>query len=299
MAIPPILILAGPTASGKTELAITLAERHDAEIIGADSRQIYRGMPIGTAMPTAEQRARVAHHLIDFLDPHERYSAARFTSDGLAAIENIHARGKRVIVVGGTGFYLRALCGDVELSAAYDPEVRARLARETLMHPPEVLHAWLAARDPARAASIAPKDPYRILRALEITLVRGAEMSPPMPRDSLRSRGYAVSKMWLDIEQETLDRRIEQRVDVMLAAGWLDEAQRVGAEAVAADAVGYPQAWAYLCGQLTVAELRTLLVRATRRYAKRQRTWFRGEPHMLAVGVEGLMGVARERWDRT
>src|SRR5580693_9905110 len=134
-----ILILAGPTASGKTELALALAERFGAEIIGADSRQIYRGMPIGTAAPTAEQRARVPHHLVEFLDPHERYSAARYVLDARRAIDAIAARGRRVIVAGGTGFYLRALAGDVALDAAYDPAVRARLATEARLHPPEVL----------------------------------------------------------------------------------------------------------------------------------------------------------------
>jgi tRNA dimethylallyltransferase len=293
-----VLILTGPTASGKTDLAIALAERFNAEIIGADSRQIYRGMPIGTAAPASEQLARVPHHLVGFLDPSERYSAARFTSDALAAIEDIHARGKRAIVVGGTGFYVRALCGDVELSSAYDPALRARLAREALTHPSEVLHAWLAVRDPQRARVVSPKDPYRIVRALEIALAdsRVETKSPTLP--SLRSRGYAVAKVWLEIERTRLNERIERRVDAMLVAGLLDEAERIGEEAVAADAVGYPQALGYLRGFLTSTELRLLLARATRRYAKRQGTWFRAEPGMIAAsaaeGAAGLERVARE-----
>ncbi|MGP6157842.1 MAG: tRNA (adenosine(37)-N6)-dimethylallyltransferase MiaA, partial [Vulcanimicrobiaceae bacterium] len=165
-----VLILGGPTCSGKTELALELAERHDAEIVGADSRQIYRGMPIGTAAPNAQALARVSHHLVGFLDPHERYSAARYARDALAAIEQIHARGKRTIVTGGTGFYIRALAGDVALSPAFDPTLRARLARETRLHPPEVLHAWLASRAPLRAAALPTGDAYRIARALEIAL---------------------------------------------------------------------------------------------------------------------------------
>ncbi len=165
-----VLMLAGPTASGKTELAIALAERFDAEIVGADSRQIYRGMPIGTAAPTDEQRARVPHHLVAFLDPHERYSAARYVVDARAAIDAIRARGRRVIVAGGTGFYLRALAGDVALDAAHDPAVRTRLAAEARIHPPEFLAEWLAVLAPERAAAIAPNDPYRITRALEIAL---------------------------------------------------------------------------------------------------------------------------------
>jgi len=294
-----ILILAGPTACGKTDLAIALAQRFNAEIIGADSRQIYRDMPIGTAAPAPEQLGRVAHHLVGFLDPRERYSAARFTSDALAAIEDIHARGKRTIVAGGTGFYIRALCGDVQLSAAYDSALRARLEREALTHPPEVLHAWLAARDPARARAVAPKDGYRIVRALEIALAGPRLQREPQSFASLRSRGYAAVKIWLEIEQSVLDERIVRRVDAMLEAGLLDEAQRIGEDAVAADAVGYSQAWAYLRGLLTHCELRLLLIRAVRRYAKRQRTWFRREADMVASaaaqGAEGLERVARER----
>jgi tRNA dimethylallyltransferase len=293
------LVLAGPTASGKTELAIALAQRVGAEIVGADSRQVYRGMPIGTAAPTHEQCARVAHHLVGFLDPHERYSAARFVSDARGAIANIQARGLRAIVVGGTGFYLRALCGDVALSPAYDPELRDRLAREVRVHPPEVLHAWLATRDPARAAALAPSDPYRIVRALEIALSSAREPSAVPLHPSAGVEGFAGVKVWLEIEPSDLERRIEQRVDTMLKAGFLEEAERIGADAVAANAVGYQHALAYLQGRSTPAELRSLLARATRRYAKRQRTWFRAEPRMIGLPVSGavdaLERLARER----
>lgn len=288
-----VLILGGPTASGKTALALELAERFDAEIVGADSRQIYRGMPIGTAAPSPEERARVPHHLVEFLDPSERYSAARFNEDALSAMAAIERRGRRVLVVGGTGFYLRALCGDVALSPAYDPELRARLAREARFHPSETLHAWLAARDPARAAAIAPTDPYRIVRALEIALSRErASDGASEPRRSLRSLGIPVLKVAIDTDDATLEARIAARVDGMLAAGLVAEAERIGNEAVAADAVGYPQALAYSGGLLTFDELRTLLIRATRRYAKRQRTWFRGEPEMRRVAHDDVAGLA-------
>ena len=286
-----VLILAGPTCSGKTALALELAERFEAEIVGADSRQIYRDMPIGTAAPTAEERARVPHHLVGFLDPRERYSAARFARDAVASIADIAARGKRAIVVGGTGFYVRALAGDVALSAAYDSAIRERLAREERLHPVETLHAWLAVRDPVRATAIAPGDRYRVIRALEIALAPdGAARHDAVAAPSLRAANVAFVKLALDVPQATIDDRIARRVDAMLAAGIVAEAERVGQDAVAADAVGYPEALAYLAGQLTAGELRALLVRNTRRYAKRQRTWFRGEPQI--VHVEPL-GVAR------
>ena len=295
---PGVLILAGPTASGKTDLALALAERFDAEIVGADSRQIYRGMPIGTAAPSAAQRARVPHHLIGFLDPHERYSAARFVVDARRAIDDIIARGRRAIVVGGTGFYLRALAGDVALDAAYDPSVRTRLAAEARIHPPGVLADWLAALAPERAAAIAPNDPYRVTRALEIALARrSAEpvLSGVEGLPTLRSAGIPFVKLVLENEPGVLLERIEARVDGMLVAGLLEEAERVGGDAVAADAVGYREALAYLAGWSTSAELRTQLIRSTRRYAKRQATWFRSEPGVVHVPAAGCETAARER----
>lgn len=292
-----VLILAGPTASGKTELAIALAERFDAEIVGADSRQIYRGMPIGTAAPTAEQRARVPHHLVEFLDPHERYSAARYVVDARRAIDEINARGRRAIVAGGTGFYLRALAGDVALDAAYDPGVRSRLTAEARIHPPEVLIAWLGALAPERAASIASNDPYRVTRALEIALAGRSAPSvgkrEPLP--TLRAGGIPFVKLVLQTEPGVLAERIERRVDGMLAAGLVEEAERVGSDAVAADAVGYREALAYLAGWSTAAELRAQLIRATRRYAKRQATWFRSEPGIVSVPADECAAAARER----
>lgn len=301
-----VLILAGPTASGKTELALALAERFGAEIVGADSRQIYRGMPIGTAAPTAEQLARVPHHLIAFLDPHERYSAARFVLDARRAIDEIAARGRRAIVAGGTGFYLRALAGDVTLDAAYDPAVRTRLAAEARVHPHEVLADWLAVLAPERAAAIASNDPYRVARALEVALAgrtsTGAERrtSTPLGAGSvkglptLRAGGIPFVKLVLETEPGVLAERIERRVDGMLAAGLLDEAERIGSDAVAADAVGYREALAFLAGWSTAAELRTQLIRSTRRYAKRQATWFRSEPGVVRVSAAECAAAARE-----
>jgi tRNA dimethylallyltransferase len=283
---PGVLILTGQTASGKSALAVELAQRFDAEIVGADSRQIYRGMPVGTAAPSDGERARVPHHLIGFLDPSERYSAARFVADALAVIDEIHARGKRALVVGGTGFYVRALGGDVALSPAYDAALRDRLAHEARIHPPDALAEWLRALAPHRAAAIAPNDPYRIARALEIALAErtGARRDDaPDTAENLRSRGIVFRKLYLEIAPDELERRIAARIDAMLAGGLLEEAERVGPAAVAADAVGYREALAYLAGLSTYDELRAHLVRNTRRYAKRQATWFRTEPGLVRV----------------
>ncbi len=290
-----VLLLAGATASGKSEAAIALAQRFDAEIVGADSRQIYRDMPIGTASPTAEQRDAIPHHLVAFLDPYERYSAARFAQDAMAAIQAIHARGKRAIVAGGTGFYLRALAGDVALAPQHDEVVRERLAREARTHPPDVLWDWLIARDPRRARALDPHDTYRVLRALEVALAPESLRADNAASATLRSAHIPFVKLALDVPLDAIDARIEARADAMLAAGLLDEAERIGERAVAASAVGYPQALAYLRGWSAYAELRASLVRATRRYARRQRSWLRGEPGITWVAPASLEAAAREK----
>ncbi len=289
-----VLILCGPTASGKSALALELAAVFDAEIVNADSRQIYRGMPIGTAAPSEEERRRIPHHLYGFLDPHERYSAARYAEDAMRVIGEIRARGKRAIVVGGTGFYIRTLSGAVDLAPQYDPELRERLRREAEIHDAEFLHGWLALHDPRRAAMLHVGDRYRVLRALEIVLAR----RPPMrtaPLPTLASAGIPFVKVALDLANDELDRRIEARVEAMLEAGFVEEAERIGADAVAANAVGYPQALAYLRGWCTTRELRAVLIRATRRYARRQRTWLRSEPGVIFLAREAVAALARER----
>ena len=298
---PGVLILTGQTASGKSALALQLGERFGAEIVGADSRQIYRGMPIGTAAPDRDALARVPHHLVGFLDPHERYSAARFAHDAIAAILGIAGRSKRAIVVGGTGFYLRALSGDVELSPVRDEALRTRLAHEARIHPVGVLADWLRVLDPALAARVPPNDPYRVTRALEIALASRADPAfgdaPSAPPDaSLRRREIGFRKIFLDLAPERLSANIEARVDAMLAGGLLAEAERIGPDAIAADAVGYREALAYRAGWSTADELRALLIRNTRRYAKRQATWFRVEPgltHVAADDVAAAAAIAR------
>jgi tRNA dimethylallyltransferase len=277
-----VLLLTGETASGKSELAVEIAEVFDAEIVGADSRQIYREMQIGTAAPSALLRARVPHYLVERLDPHEPYSAARYVADALRAIQGIHARGKRVVVVGGTGFYVRALCGDVDLGPEVDAEARRRMRREIAFHDADFLHAWLRLRDPRRAAQLAPADRYRVTRALESVLAPARE-GRGEPHESLRSRGIPHLKVWMQSERSHLLERIERRVDAMLAAGFIEEAERIGPDAVAANAVGYPHALAYCAGQCSEGELRASMIRVTTRYAKRQATWLRSEPGIVAV----------------
>ncbi|HTA40316.1 MAG TPA: tRNA (adenosine(37)-N6)-dimethylallyltransferase MiaA [Candidatus Acidoferrales bacterium] len=289
-----VLILAGATASGKTQLAVELAHAFDAEIVGADSRQIYRGMPIGTAAPPTEALAAVPHHLVGFLDPRERYSAARYASDALAAIRDIRARGRRAIVVGGTGFYLRALIGGVELAPQHDEAQRARLAREAKLHPAEFLHEWLAVRDPQRARALHPGDTYRVLRALEVALSPQTRVRDE-PLATLASESVPWQTVFLDVPVAELDARIARRTAAMLESGLVEEAESIGGDAVAASAVGYPQALAFVRGWCTRDELRVSLERATRRYARRQRAWFRGERDVLWLAAERVAEAAREK----
>lgn len=290
-----VLILTGATGSGKTEIAVALAREFDAEIVAADSRQIYRGMPIGTAAPSEAQMAEVPHHLVGFLDPHERYSAARFTQDAVSAIRDITRRGRRAIVTGGTGFYIRALYGGVTLAPQHDETLRARLAREALLHPPDFLYEWLARRDPNRAAAIHPGDTYRVLRALEVALGGASAVARESELQTLAGVGIGWTMAFLDVSLDELDRRIAERTARMLAAGFVGEAERIGDRAVAASAVGYPAALAYLRGWSTFDELRASLERATRQYARRQRTWFRREPATIWCSAQTLAGVVREK----
>ncbi len=284
--------IVGATASGKSEVAMQIARAVGGEIVGADSRQIYRGMRVGTAAPDERAQREIRHHCVEFLDPEERYSAAQYARDAMAAILDIRSRGRRPIVVGGTGFYLRVLRGDVALGERGDERLRARIAAEMRLHPPEVLHAWLSLRDPQRAAAIEKNDLYRIGRALEIALAPPRAAAAAIP--TLRSHGLTIRTFGLVLPLPEIDRRIERRARAMLAGGLLEEAEALGTRAVAGDAVGYPQALAYLRGQSSFEETLVALARATRRYARRQIAWFRSEPNIEWLGADDLVRAAKE-----
>ena len=273
-------ILSGPTASGKTALAVSLAGRLDAEIVSVDSMAVYRGLDIGTAKPTAAQRAAVPHHLVDVVDAAEPYSVARWLADAADAVEACRGRGKRVLFVGGTPLYLRALRDGLDPLPRGDAAFRQRLEEEAGRGGTAPLHARLAALDPAAAARIHPHDAKRIIRALEVVHVGGRPApgswrEPPAPHESFTRR-----MMIVDLPRRLLYDRIDRRVEEMFATGLVAEATAAeaapgGIGPTARQAAGYAEALEVAAGRLAMAEAIRLTQQRTRQLAKRQLTWLR------------------------
>jgi tRNA dimethylallyltransferase len=272
--------LVGPTAANKTPLAVALAEALNAEIIGVDSRQIYRGVAVGTAQPTGEEQRRVPHHLIGFLDPRERFAAAAYARLARQAAEEIQARGHRVLLVGGTGLYLRAVLEGLFEGPPADPELRRSLEQEAEREGRAALHARLAGVDPATAARLSPNDLVRVIRALEVHAQTGTPMSVHHARHERRAP--TVVLLGLAPPRAELYRRIEERTARMYAGGLLEEARwllREGLqESPPARSLGFRDALAHLQGELSLPDAEAGTIRDTRRYAKRQLTWFRALP---------------------
>jgi len=277
---PPVLAITGPTAVGKTALALAVAAEVPAEIISADAMAVYRGMDIGTAKPTPSQRARVRFHLLDCVGPEESYSLARFLDEARAAVAAIYRRGRLPIVCGGTGLYVSALLRGYSL-VPQDPvaahSIRAELLRRLEAEGLEALVEELLARDPEAATAVDLRNPRRVLRALEISLLAGrpiAEARTMASTPPFRSVCAVVV-----CPRPMLYRRIDERVEAMLAAGWLDEVRRLLQEYGSArsfrDAIGYSHLAAYLRGEMRWEDAVGAIKRETRRYAKRQLTWWR------------------------
>ncbi|MGQ9687385.1 MAG: tRNA (adenosine(37)-N6)-dimethylallyltransferase MiaA [Desulfobaccales bacterium] len=279
-----VAVLVGPTAVGKTALALNLAEALGAEIINADSMQVYRYFAIGTAKPTAAERLRVRHHLMDVAEPDEPYDAARYAREGRAVIGELHRRGIRPLVVGGTGLYIKALLGGLFHQGAAVSEVRRRLARELAEQGLPALWARLVRLDPPTARRLAPGDTCRILRALEVVEATGSPLSAFHAAHRFQDCPYQTVKIGLNLPREELYRRIEARVEVMLAQGWLEEVQgllsRYPPEIKPLKALGYRHLVAVLEGRLSMEEAVEQIKKETRRYAKRQLTWFKADPEI-------------------
>jgi tRNA dimethylallyltransferase len=281
-----VVVILGPTASGKTDAAIRLAERFDGEIVSADSMQVYRGMDIGTAKPTAAQRSRVPHHLIDIVQPDVNFSASDFRREAAAAIADIHGRGKRVFIAGGTGLYLRALLEGLVDAPAADAQLRRELEEQAVRIGGEEMLALLAEVDPDTAAGLHPNDLVRIVRSLEVYRQTGRPVSAYRDEHGFGGRHYEPLKLGLTAERQELYRRAEARVDRMLAMGLIDEVRSLldagyGPGLKSMRSIGYKEIAAYLRGDCSLDEAVRLMKRDTRRYAKRQLTWFRADHEII------------------
>ncbi|MDH3978962.1 MAG: tRNA (adenosine(37)-N6)-dimethylallyltransferase MiaA [Gammaproteobacteria bacterium] len=282
--LPPAIFLMGPTASGKTELAVELVQHFPFEIISVDSALVYRGLDIGTAKPGPELLGVAQHHLIDIRDPSDPYSAAEFRQDALAAMADITARGRVPLLVGGTFLYFRALQYGLSDMPAADPDVRARLVAEEREHGLDHLYQRLQRIDPTTAARLHVNDPQRIQRALEVYEVTGTPISEWHAQGRGETLPFRLLKLALiPADRELLHRRIEQRLHQMLDNGFEDEVRALAErgdlhpELPALRAVGYRQMWACLAGELDQNEVAEKILVATRQYARRQLTWLRGE----------------------
>ncbi|TQM12924.1 tRNA dimethylallyltransferase [Pseudoxanthomonas sp. 3HH-4] len=286
---PLAIAIMGPTASGKTAFALEVAQRFGGEIVSVDSALVYRGLDIGAAKPTAEEQARVTHHLLDVRDPWQAYSAAEFAQDARGALDDVASRGRLPILAGGTGLYFQALLEGLAAMPAADAALRADITAEAQTQGWPALHAALAQVDPAAAARIHATDPQRIQRALEVYRLTGKPISQWQREASGMRLPFRVLKLVLaPADRTVLHERIARRFDLMLEQGFLDEVRRLRAlptmQAVAAPldlpavrAVGYRQAWEYLDGQGDATTFRERAIAATRQLAKRQLTWLRGE----------------------
>jgi tRNA dimethylallyltransferase len=287
---PRVIAVVGPTAAGKSDLGVFLAQRLGGEVVNADSMQLYRGMDIGTAKLTPEERAGVPHHLLDIWDVTVTASVAEYQRLARERIDALLAEGRWPILVGGSGLYVRGAVDNLEFPGT-DPEVRARLEEELALRGAGALHARLAAADPEAAQAILPSNGRRIVRALEVIEITGQPFTANLPgHDSV----YDTVQIGVDVARPELDERITRRVDRMWDAGLVDEVRALEAQGLregrtASRALGYQQVLAALAGECTLEEARAETVRATKRFARRQDSWFRRDPR-----VHWLSGAAAD-----
>jgi tRNA dimethylallyltransferase len=295
----PFLALVGPTASGKSEAAVVLTGRLGAEIVSVDSMLVYRGMDVGTAKPTPAERARIPHHLVDVAEPEESFSVARFQQLAAAVVEDVDGRGHRVLLVGGSGLYFRAIVDELEFPAT-DLGARDELRAEAEALGPGRMHERLAQLDPAAAARIEPTNVRRTVRALEVAAVTGRPFSSYAARWE-RYPDERVRAAGIDVPRDVLARRIQARVRAMVDAGLLDEVRALLDRGLfgwltASRAIGYAEFARYLRGEITLAEATAETVRRTRELARRQMVWFRRDPRIrwFPAGEHGAIDMVDE-----
>lgn len=296
-----IVIIAGPTASGKSALSIDLALEFNGEIVSADSMQVFRHMDIGTAKPSKEDMRRVPHHLVDIVEPTGGYTAAQFRGDAITAITGIRSRGRNPFVIGGTGLYIKALTQGLFPGPKADPDLRKTLEKDGR----DALYERLKQIDPETAASIHPNNRVRVIRALEVYVLTGTPISTFRKDHGFRDELFECLKIGLDCPREALYKRIDERVDRMIEAGLLEETKRLFEAGFGWDlkpmlGLGYKEMAMFLRGECALPEAIALLKRNTRRYAKRQLTWFKADPEIkwfapdekkgIFEAVKGLLG---------
>jgi tRNA dimethylallyltransferase len=287
-----LVAIVGPTATGKSALGISLARRFDGEIVSCDSTAVYRGFDIGTdKVPAAEQRG-IPHHMVDVVDPTEEYSAARYAREAARVIRDITARGKLPILVGGTGFYYRALTRGLFEGPGRDEDLRRRLERVASRRGHDYLHRWLARVDPASAARIQAPDVKRVVRALEVWLVTGRPLTDHFAETASPLPDYDVTAIALQIPMEQTAERVARRVHAQFEQGLLDEIRTLLARGIPETALPftglvYRQAIEHLHGVRNEAETRELIVRENRQYSRRQLIWFRKEPNLRWIHAAG------------
>lgn len=303
---PRLIVVMGPTAAGKTRTAIALAEFCNGEIVSADSMQVYRHMDIGTAKPTPAEQGQVRHHLIDIVNPDEPFSAASFMERARVAITDLHRRGKGIVVTGGTGLYIRALLGGLFDGPGADEALRRSYAAILEREGKPGLYEILKTKDSRAAAIIHPNDVARTVRALEVLELTGVSIVDQQQDHGFAQRPYSVLKIGLRMERPRLYERIEARTDQMMALGFLEEVQGLLDMGFSGDlkpmqALGYRQLVRVLKGTLGLEEAVTSIKRETRRYAKRQLTWFGADPEISwfdAGDREGILQSARRLLER-
>jgi len=283
---PKIIIICGPTAIGKTAVAVDLAQHFNGQIIGADSMQVYKYMDIGTAKPTAEEQNRVAHHMIDIVEPDETFDAARYAGLARAKILALNQHNITPFVEGGTGLYIKALLYGLFNAEVSDPDVRRRLKEEAAVHGSEYLHARLDRLDPETARRLHTHDTYRILRALEVAETTGKPISRHHREHGFLEQPFRSLKIGLNMDRAILYEGINARVDAMISAGFVDEVRNLLARGYARDlksmqSIGYRHMIDYIEGRLSWEECTRTLKRDHRRYAKRQLTWFGADPEII------------------
>ena len=283
---PKIIIICGPTGIGKTAAAIDVAQHFNGQIVGADSMQIYKYMDIGTAKPTAEEQARVVHHMVDIVEPDEGFDAAQYAERARAKIIELGEKQIRPFVVGGTGLYIKALLYGLFDAQVSDPEVRQRLKKEADAHGIEFLYERLSRLDPETAKRLHPNDTYRILRALEVADSTGQAISTHHQKHGFLEQPFQSLRIGLCLDRDVLYERINQRVDAMMSAGFLDEvkgllAKGYGADLKSMQSIGYRHMVDCLEDRLSWEECVRTIKRDHRRYAKRQLTWFGADSEII------------------